>query len=422
MYLNQVTIKNFRGIEDLTLAFKPGVNLIIGDNGVGKTSVLEAIVAGLGACFKELPDIDAVSIKQQDVRQELQIVDGSPFLKYHTPVQISCEMQVDDQTYTWSRVRKDEGVNAKTSIAYPAKEMRIADWFRNASNDIATPLPVLNYQSINRVTSGKPGDFGSSARKLNDRRYGYTACMGSALDDKIIRKWCYAMMRRTDSKTRYHLFRDAVVNVMSRMDEDKPAPEIDFSEEFGDFGEFVYREGSKVVPISFLSAGYQSCLWMVMDIAFRALILNPTATNLANISGIVLIDEVDKHLHPKWQWNVLDALRDTFPGIQFIITTHAPIVIGSCKDITTLSLSNDHPEVPIKSAYGYKIEDVIKNTQGSRTAIKGLNELYVEFENACVCKNNAEAERLFDQLNRDFPDSTERARAQTRLRFLKLGG
>ena len=140
-----------------------------------------------------------------------------------------------------------------------------------------------------------------------------------------------------------------------------------------------------------------------MDIAFRALMLNPGTTALDEIRGIVLIDEVDKHLHPKWQWNVLEALRETFPGIQFIITTHAPIVIGSCKDITTLSLSNDHPEVPVKSAYGYKIEDVIQNTQGSRSSIKGLNELYVEFENACVRKNNAEAERLFDQLNRDFP-------------------
>ena len=52
MYLKQVTIENFRGIGEMTLEFQPGVNLLIGDNGVGKTTVLEAIVAGLGACFK----------------------------------------------------------------------------------------------------------------------------------------------------------------------------------------------------------------------------------------------------------------------------------------------------------------------------------------------------------------------------------
>ena len=422
MYLKQVTIENFRGISEMTLELQPGINLLIGDNGVGKTSVLEAIVAGLGACFKDIPVANAVSIKAEDVRQELQVVDDSPSIKYHTPVRIACEMQVGDEVYSWSRLRKDETAKKQTTIEYPKDGPRIADWFRNAANDIDTPLPVLNYQSINRVAASKRSDFGSSTKSLSDRRCCYTGCMDASLDDKFIRKWCYAMMRKSGKSPRYGLFCKAVVSVMRRMDEDKPIPSVYFSEEFGEDGEFVYEENGKAMPISFLSAGYQSCLWMVMDIAFRALLLNPGATSLADISGIVLIDEVDKHLHPKWQWNVLDALRDTFPGIQFIITTHAPIVIGSCKDITTLSLSNDHPEVPIKSAYGYKIEDVIKNTQGSRTAIKGLNELYVEFENACVCKNNAEAERLFDQLNRDFPDSTERARAQTRLRFLKLGG
>ena len=55
MYLKQVTIENFRGIENMTLDFHPGINLLIGNNGVGKTTVLEAIVAGLGACFKDIP-------------------------------------------------------------------------------------------------------------------------------------------------------------------------------------------------------------------------------------------------------------------------------------------------------------------------------------------------------------------------------
>ena len=422
MYLRQVTIENFRGIPEMTLDLQPGINLLIGDNGVGKTTVLEAIVAGLGACFKELPDVDAVSIKREDVRQELQVVDDSPSIKYHTPVRISCEMQVGDQVYCWSRIRKDERTTSRPAIVYPKDGARIADWFRNASNDIDTPLPVLNYQSINRVAGSKRSDFGSSSKQLNDRRCGYTGCMDSALDDKFIRKWCYAMMRKSNKSPRYDLFRKAVVNVMRRMDDDKPIPDIYFSEEFGSDGDFVYDESGKAMPITFLSAGYQSCLWMVMDIAFRALMLNPGATDLAGISGIVLIDEVDKHLHPKWQWNVLDALRDTFPGIQFIITTHAPIVIGSCRDAAILSIAMDQPARTLDPVYGYRIEDVIEHTQGSPAAIKALKELYVDFEDACIRKDLAQAQHYFDRLNSEFPKSTERARAQTRMRFLKLGG
>ena len=422
MYLKQVTIENFRGISEMTLELQPGINLLIGDNGVGKTSVLEAIVAGLGACFKDIPVANAVSIKAEDVRQELQVVDDSPSIKYHTPVRIACEMQVGDEVYSWSRLRKDETAKKQTTIEYPKDGPRIADWFRNAANDIDTPLPVLNYQSINRVAASKRSDFGSSTKSLSDRRCGYTGCMDASLDDKFIRKWCYAMMRKSGKSPRYGLFCKAVVSVMRRMDEDKPIPSVYFSEEFGEDGEFVYEENGKAMPISFLSAGYQSCLWMVMDIAFRALILNPGATSLANISGIVLIDEVDKHLHPKWQWNVLDALRDTFPGIQFIITTHAPIVIGSCRDAAILSIAMDQPARTLDPVYGYRIEDVIEHTQGSPAAIKALKELYVDFEDACIRKDLAQAQHYFDRLNSEFPKSTERARAQTRMRFLKLGG
>lgn len=422
MYLKQVTIENFRGIENMTLALQPGINLLIGSNGVGKTTVLEAIVAGLGACFKDIPGANAVTIRQSDVRQELQVTDGSPSVKYHTPVRISCEMQVGDETYAWSRIRRDESTSARPAIEYPRGGLRIADWFRTAANDIDTPLPVLNYQSIDRVADSKRSDFGTSTRQLNDRRCGYAGCLDTALDHKFIRKWCYAMMRKRGSSPRYDLFREAVSQVMGRMDDAIAAPDIDFSEEFGADGDFVYAENGSALPISFLSAGYQSCLWMVMDVAFRALQLNPGIGDLEEIFGIVLIDEVDKHLHPKWQWNVLNALHDTFPNIQFIITTHAPIVISSCKNAAIVSIESGQQAKPIDTVYGYGIQDVIQHTQGSTAALPELRELYVRFEEACVRKDLADAQRCFDAMSAEFPRSTEHAKAQTRLRFLKLGG
>ena len=422
MYLRQVTIVNFRGIEKMTLNLQPGINLLIGNNGVGKTSVLEAIIVGLGACFKDIPVATAVSIKREDVRQELHVVDDSPSLEYHTPVQISCEAQIGDEIYKWARIRKNEAPRKQTSLEYPNGGPRIEDWFRSASNEMDTSLPVLNYQSINRVANSKRSDFGSSSKQLNDRRCGYTGCLDSELDDKFIRKWCYAMMRKSGKSPRYDLFRSAVVNVMRYMDKDKPIPDIYFSEEFGEDGEFVYEENGTAMPIAFLSAGYQSCLWMVMEIAFRALLLNPGTTNLTELSGIVLIDEVDKHLHPKWQWNVLNALRDTFPNIQFIVTTHAPIVISSCKNATIMTIDPGHKVTPIDTVYGYGVEDVVEHTQGSDAVVPELRELYELFENACAQRDLNAAQKYYEEICREFPKSTERVKAQTRLRFLKIGG
>ena len=421
MHLKQVTIENFRGISQMTLELQSGINLLIGDNGVGKTTVLEAIVAGLRACFTNIPDITVPNIKMEDVRQELQVVDDSPSVKYHTPVRITCEMELEGETYAWSRVRRDGKSSARAGVEY-ISDAKITDWFSDAANDLDTPLPVLNYQSIYRISADKRGDFGASRRRLDDRRYGYSGCLDTALDDKFIRKWCYAMMRKAGKSSRYALFCQAVVQVMKGMNAGEFDSDIYFSEEFGEDGDFVYEENGSVMPISFLSAGYQSALWMVMDIACRALMLNPGTKSLSDITGIVLIDEVDKHLHPKWQWNVLAALRDTFPNVQFIITTHAPIVISSCKDSAILTIDERLVITPGMSVYGYKIEDVIERTQGSPAAIKALKDLYVDFEDACIRKDVDAAQRCFDRLDEEFPQSTERAKAQTRLRFLKLGG
>ena len=161
---------------------------------------------------------------------------------------------------------------------------------------------------------------------------------------------------------------------------------------------------------------------MVMEIAFRALQLNPGIRDLQDIFGIVLIDEVDTHLHPKWQWNVLNALHETFPNVQFIVTTHAPIVIASCKDADILSIESSQLVKPIDPVYGYDIQDVIQHTQGSHGSLPELKELYVRFEDACIRRDLVTAQSCFETMEAEFPKSAERAKAQTRLRFLKLGG
>ena len=66
-------------------------------------------------------------------------------------------------------------------------------------------------------------------------------------------------------------------------------------------------------------------------------LLNPDLkSHIADVPGIIMVDELDMHLHPKWQWNVIQALRNTFPNVQFIAATHSPIIISSCKDETLI--------------------------------------------------------------------------------------
>ena len=126
---------------------------------------------------------------------------------------------------------------------------------------------------------------------------------------------------------------------MQKINDLNEKPEIYYSSQLE---EMVYQEGNNTMPITMLSAGYQSLLWIVMSLAYRWALLNPDITdNVNEAKGIVLIDEIDMHLYPKWKWNIVKALEETFPHIQFILTTHSPIVISSCKNEHLILITDD---------------------------------------------------------------------------------
>ena len=117
-----------------------------------------------------------------------------------------------------------------------------------------------------------------------------------------------------------------------------------------------------------------------MDMAFRMAILNPGKASLNKCEGIVLIDEVDMHLHPKWQWKIVDALQKSFPKIQFILATHSPIIISSCKNATLLEIDGRQEVSNLSDAYAYSVSDVLSYRQGSSEIPDKLKQLSKRFE------------------------------------------
>lgn len=94
------------------------------------------------------------------------------------------------------------------------------------------------------------------------------------------------------------------------------------------------------IPINQLSDGYKSTISLVADIAYRMAVLNPQLLDkvCTETDGIVLIDEIDLHLHPTWQQRILEDLTDIFPKLQFVVSTHTPSVISSAKSENLLIL------------------------------------------------------------------------------------
>lgn len=357
MYFKKVEIQNYRSIQDMQIHLNPGVNLLIGDNGVGKTAVLEALTVALGGFLSGIPGVSTKGILQTDIRIESSpLSNASMGIQYKVPVSVGCVMDIDGDEYVWSRIRGSESGDSRTKIT----DRRIARYSRDITNDLSSRLPLLSYMGTVRVSQTKRQDFGSNLKKkLNDRRCGYIGCLDSALDIKAINAWCLKMemaaFQQENRVAEYEAFKKMVASFMMKMSENSYLPEIKYARQFEDI---VYVENQSMLPVSYLSAGYQSLLWIAMDIAYRMAILNPGIQNFEDLTGIVLIDELDMHLHPKWQWNVLSVLEELFPHLQFIIATHSPILISSCKNENLIHIDSEQNISYPDSAYAYSIEDV----------------------------------------------------------------
>ena len=282
-------------------------------------------------------------------------------------------------------------------------------------------LPLLCYFSTQRLDQPKREDFGKSSKnELNDRRCGYIGCMDDSLDRKALEAWCLKMemsvFKRNAPIHEYEMFKDIVSTFMMYMNELDDKPRVEYSRQFD---EMLYQESDIATPIKYLSAGYQSLLWIVMTMAFRLCQLNPNAQDYKDVPGIVMIDEIDMHLHPRWQWMIVGALQNTFPKVQFILATHAPIILSSCKDAQLIRITEDHAVQYMESVYGTAIDDVAELIQGSMGIPLDLKRISREFEDAFHAGQKEQAEKILNEMMRQFGEkNAEVILARRRIRLM----
>lgn len=379
MFLKEARIQDFRGIYEMQLKFHPGINLIIGDNGAGKTSILEALSVGLSGLFSGVPGVPVKGFQIDDFRQKVwKVTETSSSIEYNGP-RVSLLLDVNGQIMECNR-RRDYLSSSKSPTTGDAKK-----FLQNATNDATAILPIFSYMGISRVISSKRSDYAKKSKnELNDRRSGYIGCLDSIPDKNAIMEWIQKMAYESHFQNKpsqeLDFFNRTIAKVMQSMNDLETQPAVRYSPVYRDI---VYGENAEnELPITYLSAGYQSILWITMDLAFRLAQLNPTLGDSSLAAGIVLIDEIDMHLHPNWQWRVLDTLKNVFPCIQFIIATHSPIVISSCDTHDLIQADNNQTIIYKENAYGYSTEDVLSLRQESTHIPQKLNKLYQAFESA----------------------------------------
>lgn len=401
MWIKKITISNYKAIREMKIEFQSGVNLLIGDNGVGKTSVLEAITVAFGDFINGMTGVAKKGILPSDVRMDTKVIsDASQGIIHYTPITIETEFYTEEGAKRGEVTRRDETAKSKTRFV----GKQISDYANKKVNDLSEELPLFCYYSTSRLAPPKREDFGTASKnKLNDRRCGYIGCMENNLDIKALKAWCLKMemaaFQQEKQIAEYQAFKEIVADFMYQMNDLEEKPQISYSRAFEDI---VYMENGETIPVNYLSAGYQSLLWMVMDMAFRMAVLNPGKESLNECEGIVLIDEVDMHLHPKWQWKIINALKNSFPKIQFILATHSPIIISSSKDATLLEIDLDQEVSELSDAYAYSVSDVLKYRQGSSEIPDELKDLFKKFELEMNAKRYDHAQIILNKMEEKY--------------------
>ncbi len=380
MVLKKLSISNFKMFDALELCFEPGFNLLLGDNGVGKTTILEAASVALSGFFIGMENVSTRNILKSDVRYQIvKDHNGTPNKVYHIPVTVSNVMNYDGVDYQWTRAKKDAGGGSRTTI----DRKEILQVSQELVNDMGAKLwPLISYQSAARHWISARSDSNEKKRKqLHDRRCGYLGCLDRATNMQMVYDWCKQMewnrVKNQRISENYAIFGKIISKFMSVMN-DGMISEVFFHP---NVEKLLYVEKDEVKEIEDLSAGYQSVLNLVIDLAYRMAILNPDAgTEIQRAEGIVLIDEIDSNLHPKWQWRIIEALTATFPNIQFIAATHSPIIVSSCKNANIISINNQQEMVYIQDSYAFSVDEILKDMLGYYVRPAKVEDLIRKFE------------------------------------------
>jgi predicted ATP-binding protein involved in virulence len=316
----------------------PDLTLIVGENGAGKTSVIDAIAIVLDGWLRAFPGASRRSIdRRRDVRQIPTEHQGIVTLESALPAMVSGRGSVGEQLYVHERVVGPDGTDAGREANPIAKEARARGLGREPVD-----LPLIARFGTERMRSGRPRKADALPEVVaTDIAEGYRHCMHTTRSQGSLEAWmrwreqvrlqeiseALARGRKTDDVRSPHL--DAVEAAVCACLPGAKAFRYDFTHQEL---RFSFEDG-RHLPFRLLSGGYRNLLGLVADMAWRTVVLNPrhAADAPSRSEGVVLIDEIDLHLHPRWQRVVIGGLRSAFPRVQFVMTTHSPQVVSSAK-------------------------------------------------------------------------------------------
>ena len=425
MHIRNLTLAGFRGAQHLELELHENLNVFVGMNGAGKTTILDASAILLSWLVNRI-----ISLRGSGRPiVEAEIRNGYPYS--------TLEITLDHEgaAWCWKLAKARKGHGSKNSVSVLVTASELARQFRSAITDKAenVNLPLFAYYPVNRAVVDIP--LRIRGKQGFDLLSAYDGALSGGAGFRTFFKW-FREREDLENEARrdaQSLFADASAAGFSDLQLEAVRNALtSFMPEFENLTVRrnplrmeVVKEGERLL-INQLSDGEKCLMALIGDLARRMAILNPLRDNPLHGKGIILIDEIDLHLHPKWQRMAITKLVRVFPNCQLLITTHSPHIITHVKPENLFLLSMEDNELasnPPTESYGKTIERVLEDLMGLETTRpdvvqKDLRELYEKIDSDDFEK----ARELIEKLEKQIGEDSELVKAKVLIKRKELIG
>lgn len=329
-WIERLVLENFRCFEDISIPLDRRLTVLYAENAGGKTAALNGLAVALGA-------IDAVArhIREGEVRELLDEASATLLPQY--PCSVTAVGQVAGLAMEWTRsVEHPAGRTTRKGIASFRSALRKHMARRDSRWPVVAFYGTQRLADLARNTVNKRPEPG---RRLD----GYVDALDPRAKDEQLLQWIFDATlagleggRSPTQQAFLEAIRVAARHPTAAGEVVVEAVRYDLKRK----GAVVELSDGTMIPWERLSDGYRVFLGLVADLARRCVTLNPELglEAVREAEGVVLVDEVDLSLHPRWQRVVLHRLTDAFPKLQFVVSTHSPQVLSSVQNHQVVGL------------------------------------------------------------------------------------
>ncbi|KPX24900.1 AAA family ATPase [Pseudomonas syringae group genomosp. 3] len=445
-------IKSFRLINvgrfsNLEVALAPTerhpskVTVLVGNNGAGKTTLLKSVATSLSWLVARVRTPKGVGNRIDEGMVQNGAATSSITMRVED-VLISDD-EVNPLESEWEITTTRKGRNA-TSSTVLNELTRLADGYRSKlTSKSDSSLPLLAFYPVERSVIEIP--LKVLARHTFDQLDGYDNALGRGVDFRRFFEW---FREREDSENETGISTELLNELSQKIlvdtelwkvltrehasSRDRQLTAVRTAVEAFMPGFTKLRvkrkprlhmaidKDGKTLNVSQLSQGEKSMMALVGDIARRLAMMNPALENPLHGNGIVLIDEVDLHLHPKWQRSLIAQLTTTFPNCQFLLTTHSPLVISDSKDVLVYVM-DDGALREQDGLYGLDANQVLLSVMDTDIRNEAVQASLDEMQHFLIRGELDEARTIYGVLAGELSaDHIELAKASLLIRKLEL--